>query len=243
MNFPMNSFFQLFFKLSFFILTILLCACTTVSVPEYTKISNLKEKTPFEIKQFLEEPPKTSFNKKAKYSPIPQKPLEMPKAGDTTPLGIKFTKELELAFNSYLGGDGEKALSELDRLSKADSNSSVLWQASFLKAQILLMMGRAAAAEEELEKTSKLEKMVFNSDLNTLALKGEIKIWMEDYDGGMEDFAKIVESIGDWELPIQYRTFPTNRQSLYYLTTAKLRAYTGITGVYIFKEEYLKALA
>ncbi len=224
-------------------LLLTLGSCSTVTVPEYAGKPQATELSEAEIEQLVSKPPSPPETKTALYSPIPAKPVEMPRTGDTTPLGVKVTKELAFAFDSYLGGDGEKALSGLSGLSKSSSDPAVLWQASFLKAQILLMMGRAAAAEEVLESTARLEKAHFGSDLNTLALKGEVKIWLEDYDGALKDFAQIVKTIGTWELPIQFSSFPTNRQSLYYLTTAKLRAYTGIAGVFIFKEDYLKALA
>ncbi|NQU64922.1 MAG: CHAT domain-containing protein [SAR324 cluster bacterium] len=196
-----------------------------------------------EVQQWTSGPPISQDVKSADDSPLPSQPVQMPQEGDTTPLGVKVTRELAVAFNSYLGGDGEKALAGLASLLASSDDPAVLWQASFLKAQILLMMGKAADAEEELEITSKLEFAHFGSALNALALRGEVKVWLEDYEGALTDFAQIVKTIGTWELPIQFHSFPTNRVALYYLTTAKLRAYTGIAGVYIFKEDYLKALA
>ncbi len=225
------------------LLSILTAACSTVSVPVFSKKIHKTQLIQSEVERLTSMPSVSKNPKIAAHSPIPSEPLEMPQEGDTTPLGVEVTRELEVAFNSYLGGDGEKALAGLDALSGSNKDSAVLWQTSFLKAQIFLMMGKAADAEEELETTSKLEIDHFGSDLNALALKGEVKIWLEDYEGALKDFAQVVKTIGAWELPIEYKSFPTNRVSLYYLTTAKLRAYTGIAGVHIFKEDYLKALA
>lgn len=186
-------------------------------------------------------PPVTQNPFITEYSSISRKELKMPVAGDTTPLGVRVDEKLEIAFKSYLGGDGRKALMGLDRLLIDSKDSAVLWQASFLKAQILLMMGLASDAEEELERTSQLEVTYFGSDLNALALKGEVKVWLEDYEGALKDFATVIKEVGTWELPISYSSFPSNRDDLYYLTTAKLRAYTGIAGVYVFKDEMAKA--
>ena len=74
-----------------------------------------------------------------------------------------------------------------------------------------------------------------------LLLFNFFKIWLNDFDAAKIDFAKVIKAIGDWELPISYSSFPTNRIDLYSFTTAKLRAYTGLTAIYIFKEEYEKA--
>ncbi|MBT7712540.1 MAG: CHAT domain-containing protein [Deltaproteobacteria bacterium] len=241
----MNPFYNFRFRPGFTVLIsfmLLFTACSKVSVPQLSNHISKKELKTAEIEEWTANPPLAKEARTATYSPIPQHPITMPKAGDTTPLGVHVTKELEVAFSSYLGGDGEKALAGLATLSDSSDDPAVLWQASFLKAQILLMMGKAAEAEEELEITSRLEIDRFGSDLNALALKGEVKIWLEDYDSALKDFAQIVKTIGTWELPIKFASFPTNRVSLYYLTTAKLRAYTGIAGVYIFKEDYLKAL-
>lgn len=165
--------------------------------------------------------------------------LKMPETGDKNTYGIIVTPELALAFKTYLGGDGDKALAVLAQV-KTDQKD-LGWQVSFLKAQIMLMMGRAADAEQELTKTSELEISVFGHDLNTTALAGEIKIWLNDFDAAKKDFAKVIKAIGNWELPISYSSFPTNRIDLYSFSTAKLRAYTGLTAIYIFNEEYEKA--
>jgi len=225
------------------ILLLAAASCSTVSVPQPVGKIERRVIVKQEVEQIVAGPPAAADARKAEYAPIPSQPVEMPQAGDTLPLGVKVTEELSFAFNSYLGGDGEKALSRLDELDRRTADPAVRWQSSFLRAQILLMMGRGAAAEEELENTARREAAHFGSDLNALALKGEVKIWLEDYDGALLDFAGIMQEIGTWELPIQFRSFPSNRVSLYYLTTAKLRAYTGIAAVHIFREDYRKALA
>lgn len=229
---------------SILICFLIMTGCSShVPVPEKTSADKREMLSKKEIDALISQPPFVKNPLKAEYSPIPEKKPEMATAGDTTPLGVKVTPELEFAFNSYLGGDGDKALNGLDRLMTKSSDSAVLWQASFLKAQILLMMGKASEAEEELERTTHLEIAHFGSDLNALALKGEVKIWLEDYDNALIDFARIIKETGAWELPISYMSFPTNREDLYYLTTAKLRAYTGIAGVYVFKDDMLSARA
>ncbi|MFH2130893.1 MAG: CHAT domain-containing protein [bacterium] len=220
-----------------------LTACSQVVVPDFSHTTGRPVLQKQDVIRLTSKPALSQHAPTAAFSPIPSHKIEMPKKGDTTPLGVHITSELETAFNSYLGGDGEKALAGLASLSDSNDDPAVLWQASFLKAQILLMMGRAADAEAELETTTRLEIAAFGADLNALALKGEVKVWLEDYDGALADFAQIIKVIGTWELPIEFKSFPTNRISLYYLTTAKLRAYTGIAGVYIFQEDYLKALA
>ncbi|MEK9940888.1 MAG: CHAT domain-containing tetratricopeptide repeat protein [Gammaproteobacteria bacterium] len=195
-----------------------------------------------EIAALVASPP-SSEKASAKYSPFPDTALTLPKAGETTPLRVAVSKGLEQAYDAYFNGRGEEALALLAHELKTTTDARTLWQLRFLKAQVLVMMGRAAAAEEELPEIADLEIASFGTSLNALALSGEIKVWLDDTEGARRDFARVVEAIGEWELPIQYLWFPKNRDYLYYATTAKLRAYTGIAGIYIFEERYEEALA
>jgi CHAT domain-containing protein len=214
-------------------------ACSRVPVPILENAVELQDIKLSEALKITSIPPVKQQLLIAEYSGFDKTSLKIPEIGDKNTYGIIITPELALAFETYLGGDGDKALKVLDQVDPEQKD--LKWQISFLKAQILLMMGRAADAEQELTKTSELEISVFGHDLNTTALAGEIKIWLNDFDAAKIDFAKVIKAIGDWELPISYSSFPTNRIDLYSFTTAKLRAYTGLTAIYIFKEEYEKA--
>ncbi len=115
--------------------------------------------------------------------------------------------ELEKAYSTYLGGDGEGTIAMLEASEKETDDPGLLWQLSFLKAKVLLMMGQAATAEEELIKTAQLERAFLGHSLVSLSLRGEVKIWLEDYEGATQDFAQVIKSIGAWELPF-FSVFP-----------------------------------
>ena len=220
-----------------------LTGCATVPVPESALTFEQRDLSPQEVSEVLKSPPRSADAKSAQYSAIPADGLALPQAGQKTPLEVVVSSDLEAAFEAYFHGRGEAALTRLTQDFDSNPDPRARWQNSLLRAQTLIMMGRAALAEEELERTSHLEKAIFGSDLNALALRGEAKLWLDDYEGAFADFAHVVAALGTWELPIQYLSFPANRDVLYYATTAKLRAFTGIAGCYLFKEDYKRALA
>ncbi|MBU3915329.1 CHAT domain-containing protein [bacterium] len=216
-------------------------SCSTTSTPNVGVLSDSTSLLKAEIEKWILSPP-ASAGKTHMKSPLLESKISMPKAGDKSVFGFTITKELELAFSTYLGGDGEAALKALHHAETTSLNPGFLWQVSFLRAQVLVMMGQAANAEAELKKTSKLEAAFVGHNLNTMALRGEVKIWLEDYDGAFHDFAQVVKAIGTWELPTSYSSFPTNRIDLYSLTTAKLRSYTGIAGIHVMRKNFQQAL-
>lgn len=212
--------------------------CTPVSIPSIKPIADSGEISNEEVRSIIKTPPGTGSKLKAAYSPFPADKVTMPKAGDKSVYGFTVTEDLEIAYQAYLSGDGDKAIAALDKAAVEAEDPGLQWQVSFFKAQVLLMMGKGADAELELESCAKKEAAYLGYDLNTIALRGEIKVWLEDFDGAVREFAKVIRAIGTWELPISYMSFPTNREHLYALATAKIRAYTALTGVYMLQEDY-----
>ena len=209
-----------------------------VSLPD---LEPLSEKEEIDLRNFR---PPASKGEDIPYVPLPSGKMQMPRAGTKNAYQITVTKELEAAYVAYLRGDEEAALAALE---KAETNSKkilFLWQVSFLRAQTLIMMGRAADAEVELKKSTHLEVTFFGSNLNSRALRGEARLWLGDADGAIADFAQVVKAIGFWRLPTTYYGFPAPVElaKLFSTTTAQLRSFTGLAGAYLLKGNYEAAL-
>jgi len=54
------------------------------------------------------------------------------------------TPEIETALDAYLRGDGDNALRTLDKADKISKDSLMKWHLSYIRAQVLIMMGRSA---------------------------------------------------------------------------------------------------
>jgi CHAT domain-containing protein len=220
----------------------LLLSCSSiVKLPVNKAFSAEKSLTAEIVDNFLLKGPPQSPVNSIKNISFPEKVL-MPASGEKNSYGIKITPELELAYNTYLGGDGEKALLALKKAEQKGGSKGFLWQISFLKSQILIMMGRAADAEQELLTTSEREIAFIGNNLNSRALRGEIKVWIGDYKGAKSDFVQVLKALGNWSMPTSYSLPPSNMPQLVGATTAQLRAFTGIAGIYTLEEDYINAL-
>ena len=171
--------------------------------------------------------------------PLPESAVEMPRAGATNSFGVMVTPSLERAYDAYLGGDGPAALAALDAAeAEAGSGQPVrTFHLSALRAQVLIMMGRAAEAETRLDETARHERAAFGSDVNAVALRAEARLWLGDYGAAEADAKRVAAALQGWVLPDSFSGPPTNLPELYALTTAQLRAYTVLAGLYILQEE------
>lgn len=172
------------------------------------------------------------------YQNILNKSIATVEEGEQNLYDITVTKDLKAAYDGYLNGDGDSALKALKRISSTSKDPKMLWQASFLKAQVLIMMGLGDDALEEIPTCSKYEKESFNSNLNCIALRGELNVWLEDYEGAKKDASSVLLTIGDWEFPISYDRPPSNMDRLVATTTAQMRAYTTLAALYNLTENY-----
>ena len=197
-------------------------------------------KAPTQQTKILNKPPYPFKSKVGHVDLISDKVL-MPAAGERNSYGLTVTPELASAYDVYLVGDGNKVLVQLD---KVQSKSLLMqWHVSFFRAQTYIMMGLAADAETELQRTMRLEQKYFGNALNSIALRGEARIWIGDYAGARKDFSKVINTIGDWRLPTSYSGPPTNLAALVGLTTAQIRGYVGMAGIAILEGKHNQAKA
>ncbi len=152
----------------------------------------------------------------------------MPRAGAQTVYGTPVSKELETAYDAYLGGDGATALTSLDSELSAAQSPIARWHASHLQTQVLIMMGRSGEALDEIERTSRLEAAAFGTNVSSLALRGETKVWLGDYAGAQVDLIRVINALKGWRMPTSYGGPPSNLAALVNLTTAQIRAHVAL---------------
>lgn len=224
------------------VLSLAVYGCSTVQLPKTRPLKEVKPMSKEELKAFQDYRLPTSEVSKVKSVYLPTSKIRMPRRGEKNNYGIVTTPELEKAYDTYLGGDVKAALTALKKAEETSSNKAFLWQISFLRAQMLIMMGRTADAEIELETTARLEIAAFGHNWNSRALRAETKIWLGDFDGAITDYAQIIKAIGSWRFPTSYGLPPSNIGNLVAITTAQLRAFTGLSCTYLLQGNYEKAL-
>ena len=166
----------------------------------------------------------------------------LPRAGERSLDGFTVTPALDRAFTFYLKGDGTAALAALKKAAFDDDDPIFVWYLSYLRAQVLVMMGRAAEAETELLSTADLETAAFGTDINARALRGEARMWLGDLDSAIADFAQVIDALGDWRLPTLWVFPPPHIPSVVSMTRAHMRSYLGMAGALMLKRDYRAAL-
>ncbi|HIL88780.1 MAG TPA: hypothetical protein EYM25_08755 [Deltaproteobacteria bacterium] len=164
---------------------VFLSGCLSVGLPDLQRQSSELQLPPETLARFIVAgpPPRSVLPSTA----VPTRTLQMPRVREKNPYGVPTTPELELAYDTYLGGDGEAALLALEAAEIRAVEVGTLWQISFLRVQILMMMGRSADAETEIERTLELEKSFMRHSMNSHTLRSEIQIWLGNF----------VDAIGD----------------------------------------------
>ena len=216
--------------------------CANVPLPPLKPLPDPDLATKKALLRELEQGRPPAHHSSVAPTPLPARSQLIPPVGKNNAYGISVTPELKLAYETYLGGDAEQAFKALEQAESKSSDPGLLWQISFLKAQVLIMLGRAADAEVELETTSQREMIFIGHNWNSRALRGEVRLWLEDYQSAKQDMFQVVKAAGDWSMPTSYALPPGNLPELVGVVTAQLRAFTGLAGIYLFEGKYEKAL-
>jgi len=147
------------------------------------------------------------------------------RAGERHYYNFTITPEFERATSLYLNGQGEDAMEQIERILDDQKNNPLLrWQASYLKVNVLIMMGRPDAAERETARLEGLEIAAMGKNHTTRALRAEVKYWAGDIQGALEDAGQVVRAFGDWRYIAAYSTPPLDQVELARCVTAQARA-------------------
>lgn len=146
-------------------------------------------------------------------------------AGTRHYYNFTITPEFERATSLYLNGQGEEAVEQIERILANEKNPpTLLWQASYLKVNVLIMMGRPDAAERETARLEQYEIKAMGKNHTTRALRAEVKYWAGDIEGSLEDAAQVVRGLGTWRYSATYSTPPIDQVELARCVTAQARA-------------------
>ena len=147
-------------------------------------------------------------------------------AGSRHYYNFTITPEFARATSHYLNGKGDEAIEEIERILAASKENSptLLWQASYLKVNVLIMMGRPDAAERETAQLEKYEIAAMGRNHTTRALRAEVKYWAGDLEGALDDAAQVVRALGNWRYQPVYATPPVDQVELARCVTAQVRA-------------------
>lgn len=150
------------------------------------------------------------------------------------------TPEFERATSLYLDGQGEEAIEQIERiLADKKSEPTLLWQASYLKVNVLIMMGKPDAAERETVRLEGLEIAAMGKNHTSRALRAEVKYWAGDIEGALEDAAQVVRAFGSWRYAAVYSSPPLDQVELARCVTAQVRA-DIVVGLALFSKGHVK---
>ena len=171
--------------------------------------------------QGLPMPLNTPDNARAYVAPLNFSPY---RAGETHRYDFVVTPEFAEASQLFFSGDGKAAVRVLDAiLANGNQPPALLWQASFLRFNALLVLaGRPDLAENELLRTEELERKASGRNHVARALRAEVRLWSGDMAGAARDAAQVVRAIGTWRFPTVYLTPASDGFEIARVTTAQL---------------------
>ncbi len=176
----------------------------------------------------------------AEWTPFPDVVPAAPREGERNAFGGLTPAALATAWDAQLRNDidtGLQALAELDD----SSDPLTAWLAGFIRVQMLLASGRAAEAKAELPQMATREIAWIGHDLNSEALRGEVLVWIGDFEAARFALASVLHRTAAWRLPVTYGGPPTNLGQIVSLTNAQLRAQTAMGALHFLQGDAEKA--
>lgn len=194
-------------------------------------------------KEFFASLPVANFAPAASGKYVSPWKYEIDEAGSRHFYGFRITQGFAEATKRFLSGDGEGALRHIDRIFEdPESDPKLLWQSSYLRADVLSMMGRPDLAETEVKRAERLEIRTMGTNHLSRALRAEARYRGGDLEGAADDAGQVVRSIGSWRFPTRYVTPPLDQLELGRINTAQVRAEMVLGLVLIAKGQYGAAL-
>ena len=162
---------------------------------------------------------------------VPPPHYTRPQTGDRHYYNFTVTPEFENALAAYLSGRWEQGLAQCDIiliLAESKNSPKLLWQASLLRINALVMLKKHNEAVAETARMEKFEKLAMGEHANQTSrvLRAEARYWAGDIKGSMEDSKSVINSFGDWRFPTSYFFSgpPLDQVELARCATAQVRA-------------------
>lgn len=164
-------------------------------------------------------------------------------AGTRHYYNFTITPEFAEATSHYLNGEGDEAVAKIERILASDKNEpTLLWQSSYLKVNVLVMMGRPDEAEREIKRLERLEIAAMGKNQTSRALRAEVKYWAGDLEGALEDSIQVIRSLGNYRYAGPFSTPPLDQVEMARCTVAQVRAGIVLGMTLVAKGMYREAL-
>ena len=164
------------------------------------------------------------------------------RAGEKNDWELHVRPELADAYAAYFQRDADAVLQALDSLAAKSVDPLERFVVAALKADALMMHGRAAEVEAISAESAQYEMRLTGQDTMSRAIRGLARMQIADFDGALAVFGEIVRLLGGWSLPTSYSRRPPNLLELRVKSEAQLRAYGGIASIRFMLADYEGAL-
>lgn len=126
--------------------------------------------------EFLASLPVVNFTPETSGTYVSPWKYEIAEAGSLHFYKFRITRDFVEVTKRFLSGDGEGALRHIDRIfENLESEPMLLWQSSYLRADVLSMMGRPDLAETEVKRAERLEIQTMGTNHLARALRAEAR--------------------------------------------------------------------
>lgn len=133
----------------------------------------------------------------AETTPFPETVPPPPAAGERNAFGGVTPAPLAAAWTAQQHNDVDSALSSLSEIHESNDPLTA-WLASFVRVQVLLAAGRATEAEAALPEMSARELSWIGHDLNSQALRGEVLVWIGDFEAAQHVLSTVLYRTEAW---------------------------------------------
>ncbi len=233
MNVPnrLTSLVRLTFLLPLLVVTLLLSGCLKVAVPTVPEAPAAAT---------APSPPRSEAP--LSFVPFPDLGADALAVGAPTPYGNTFQKPWVQAMQAARLGNGPGALQRLTDAEQATSVPGERWELAVLRIRVLLQMGQAADALDQLEPAARWEEAFLGQTLVTTSLRGEVLLWLEKTEEARQQVTPLLQAAQGWSFPTEYPLPPSNLKELVAFSTAYLQSLTVMGGSWVLEGEPRKAL-
>ncbi len=169
--------------------------------------------------------------------------VHLPRAGERTAFNLPVTPELAKLWRASAEHDWQYWEA---RLKEAEASLPNTPEAKFLlqslRIQTMIHAGRTNEVFVALEDFRRMELDLFGDNAEAISQYGQVRFWLGQPDTAIAYYAQLLSDAGDWWIPDFYYGPVENIGVVTRTAKAVIRAYIGMSGAYLMKHDYAKAV-